>query len=234
MKESIERKEEIYMKVWIVEDDTVIASAIQKHMNAWGYECTYATEFNNIMGEFVKENPQLILMDISLPFYNGYHWCSEIRKISKVPIIFISSASDNMNIVMAINMGGDDFIAKPFDLSVLVAKVQALLRRTYDFNAGGELLEHNGVILNLSDTTLSYQGEKLELSKNEYRILQTLFENNGKVVSRDMLMQRLWETDCFVDDNTLTVNITRLRKKLANLGVENLIITKKGIGYMVG
>lgn len=181
----------------------------------------------------MKENPQLVLMDISLPFFNGYHWCSEIRKVSKVPIIFVSSASDNMNIVMAINMGGDDFIPKPFDLTVLVAKVQALLRRTYDFTSSSDVLEHKGILLNLSDATVTYKGEKVELTKNEYRILQVLFENNGKAVTRDSLMEKLWETDCFVDDNTLTVNITRLRKKIAGIGLDNLIITKKGIGYMV-
>lgn len=221
------------MKIWIVEDDIVIASAIEGHLNSWGYECTSAKDFQNIMGEFVRENPQLVLMDISLPFFNGYHWCSEIRKISKVPIIFISSASDNLNIVMAINMGGDDFIAKPFDLTVLLAKVQALLRRTYDFTSGSDVLEHNGILLNLSDVTLTYHGEKIDLTKNEYGILQILFENNGKAVSRDSLMERLWETDCFIDDNTLTVNVTRLRKKLAAIGLDNLIITKKGLGYMV-
>ncbi|MEG2017562.1 MAG: response regulator transcription factor [Clostridium sp.] len=221
------------MKIFIVEDDSVIAGAIEGHLNSWGYECSCAKDFQNILGEFVKENPQLVLMDISLPFFNGYHWCSEIRKVSKVPIIFVSSASDNMNIVMAINMGGDDFIPKPFDLTVLVAKVQALLRRTYDFTSSSDVLEHKGVLLNLSDATVTYKGEKVELTKNEYRILQVLFENNCKAVTRDSLMEKLWETDCFVDDNTLTVNVTRLRKKIAGIGLDNLIITKKGIGYMV-
>lgn len=221
------------MKILIVEDDSVIAKAMELHLNNWGYECRVVRDFQNIMVEFAKENPQLVLMDISLPFYSGYHWCSEIRKISKVPIIFISSASDNMNIVMAINMGGDDFIFKPFDLTILVAKVQAILRRTYDFTSNSDILEHRGVLLNLSDNTLIYKGEKTELTKNEYRIIQILLENNGTIVSRDRLMERLWETDCFVDDNTLTVNVTRLRKKLTNIGLEKFIITKKGVGYMV-
>ena len=221
------------MKILIVEDDAVIAKAIESHLNNWGYQCSVVRDFQNIMGEFAKENPQLVLMDISLPFYSGYHWCSEIRKISKVPIIFISSASDNMNIVMAINMGGDDFISKPFDLTILVAKVQAILRRTYDFTSNSDILEHRGALLNLADNTLTYKGEKAELTKNEYRIIQILLENNGRIVSRESLMERLWETDCFVDDNTLTVNVTRLRKKLANIGLEQFIITKKGVGYMV-
>ena len=172
-------------------------------------------------------------MDISLPFYNGYHWCSEIRRTSSVPILFISSASDNMNIVMAVNMGGDDFIAKPFDLDVMNAKVRALLRRTYDFNPLPELLEHRGVTLNPSDATFVYEGNRYDLTKNEYRILQILMENKGKIVSRDTLMQRLWETDFYVDENTLTVNINRLRKTLSGAGIENFITTKKGIGYLV-
>lgn len=221
------------MKVWIVEDDMVIAKSVQKYLCTWGFECTYTEDFQNILSEFIKVKPQLILMDISLPFFNGYHWCSEIRKVSQVPIIFISSASDNMNIVMAMNMGGDDFIAKPFDLTVLVAKIQALLRRTYDFNTISDIIEHKGVILNLTDASVSYKGEKLDLTKNEYRIMQVLMENKNKVVSRDKLMKRLWETDCFIDENTLTVNVTRVRKKLSIAGIEDFITTKRGMGYMV-
>ena len=159
--------------------------------------------------EFTSFDPHLVLVDIMLPFYNGYHWCSEIRKISNVPVIFISSASDNMNIVMAMNMGGDDFIAKPFDLNVLTAKIQAVLRRTYDMAGKIPVLEHKGAILNLNDTTLVYEDQKIDLSKNEFRILQTLMENKGKVVSRDTLMMRLWESDVYVEENTLTVNIAR-------------------------
>ncbi|WP_265445787.1 response regulator transcription factor [Acetivibrio straminisolvens] len=220
-------------KILIVEDDTTIANIIKEHLASWGMITRCVTDFGNVLSDFAGFSPHLVLIDISLPFYNGYHWCSEIRKISQVPIIFISSASDNMNIVMAINMGADDFIAKPFDLTVLVAKVQALLRRTYDFTYGTDVLEHKGVILNLSDCSLVYQGNKLDLTKNEHRILQVLLEQRGKVVSRDTLMYRLWETDDFVDENTLTVNMARLRKKLASVGIEEFIITKKGLGYMV-
>ena len=161
------------------------------------------------------------------------HWCAEIRKVSKVPIIFISSASDNMNIVMAMNMGGDDFITKPFDLGVLTAKVQAMLRRTYDFAGQSELLENRGAVLNIGSATLTYRGVRIDLSKNEFKILHMLMENRGKAVSREAIMARLWETDSFIDDNTLTVNVTRLRKKLEEAGLSDFIVTRKGLGYMV-
>ena len=220
-------------KIFLVEDDQVICSAIRQHTEAWGYEVKCAEDFKNIIPEFVRFEPQLVLLDISLPFFNGYHWCREIRKLSTVPIIFISSASDNMNIVMAVNMGGDDFLAKPFDLNVLNAKIQALFRRTYDFAGQSDLIEHKGAVLNKSDATLGFNGEKIELTKNEYRILLTLLERKGKIVSRETLMERLWETDSFVDENTLTVNMARLRKKLENAGLDGFIATKKGIGYIV-
>lgn len=220
-------------KILIVEDDLVIAKAIRAHLQSWGCEAQCAADFQNVLGNFAAFDPQLVLLDISLPFYNGYHWCGEIRKISKVPVIFISSASDNMNIVMAMNMGGDDFIAKPFDLEVLTAKVQALLRRTYDFGGQVGLLAHRGAILNTSDTTLTYEGQRIDLTKNDYKILQTLMENKGKAVSRDTLMLRLWETDSYVDENTLTVNVTRLRRKLEAAGLRDFITTKKGIGYLI-
>ncbi len=221
------------MKILIVEDDAVIAAAIQKHIQTWGMEAARVDDFSDVLGAFVREDPQLVLMDIALPFYNGYHWCQEIRRVSQVPVLFLSSASDNMNIVMAMNMGADDFIAKPFDLQVLTAKIQAMLRRAYAFNLSGRLLEHRGVLLNSDDGTVTYQGKKLELTKNEHRILQELLQNHGKVISREKLMQRLWETDSFVDENTLNVNIARLRKKLAGLGIEELIETRKGEGYCI-
>jgi DNA-binding response OmpR family regulator len=220
-------------KILIVEDDTIIAKAMKKHIETWGYEAEYVTDFKDVLSKFVSFQPQLVLLDISLPFYNGFYWCSEIRKVSKIPIIFISSASDNMNIVMAMNMGGDDFIAKPFDLSVLMAKVQAMLRRTYDFAGQSNLIEHKGAILNTSDATLTYNGEKIDLTKNDNRILQILMENKGKIVSRDSIMTKLWESDNYVDENTLTVNITRLRKKLETINLTDFILTKKGIGYII-
>ncbi len=221
------------MKLFLVEDDAVIAGAVQKHLEAWGYQCVCARDFQNVAGEFAQLSPQLVILDITLPYFNGYHWCTEIRKLSKVPILFLSSAADNMNIVMAMNMGGDDFIAKPFDLSVLVAKVQALLRLSYDFSVPGDVLTCGDVVLRLGDGVAVRGERQVELSRNELRILQVLFTNKGKAVSRETLMQRLWETDLFVDTNTLTVNINRLRRRLEELGCEGLIKTKKGVGYMV-
>ncbi len=221
-------------RIFIVEDDRVIAQAVKRHIESWGCEARVVTDFRNVLKEFVVFDAHLVLMDISLPFFNGYHWCREIRKISKVPVIFISSASDNMNIVMAMDMGGDDFIAKPFDLQVLTAKVQAVLRRAYEFSGAQPLLEHRGAILNLADASLTYDGRRLELTKNDFRILQTLMEHPGEVVSRESMMLRLWETDCFVDDNTLTVSVTRLRKKLEAVGLEDFILTRKGAGYQLG
>lgn len=220
-------------RILIIEDDMTIAKTLKNSLETWDYQAEYIMDFKNVLTEFAAFNPQIVLLDISLPFYNGYHWCSEIRKISKVPIIFISSASDNMNIVMAITQGGDDFIAKPFDLNVIIVKIQALLRRTYEFAGQTNLLEHNGAILNLSDATLTYQSEKIDVTKNEFKILHILMENKGKAITRDILMTRLWETDSFVDDNTLSVNVNRLRKKLEDAGLADFIKTKKGIGYMI-
>ena len=218
----------------MVEDDEIIARSIREHLQAWNYDVCCVEDFSNVVAEFVRFDPQLVLMDITLPFFNGYHWCSEIRKISKVPVIFLSSAADNMNIVMAVNMGADDFIPKPFDLEVLTVKIQAMLRRSYDFAGTGSMLEHKGAILNLNETTLTYQEQKIELTKNEFRILEILMENKEKVVSRETLMTKLWESDNYVDENTLSVNVNRLRKKLEALGLEEIILTKKGIGYRLG
>lgn len=220
-------------KILIVEDDKTIANTVKKHVETWGYQAYATQNFQNVMEDFAREHPQLVILDITLPFYNGYHWCSEIRKVSKVPILFLSSAADNMNIIMAMQMGGDDFVAKPFDLTVLTAKIQALLRRSYDFAGQTRIMEHCGVILNLADATLLYEGETLELSKNEYRIILTLLERTGSVVSRETLMEKLWATDSFVDENTLTVNVARLRKRLAGIGLSDFIETRKGLGYMI-
>lgn len=221
-------------RILIVEDDEIIARSIQEHLRAWNYEVYRIQDFSQVMAEFAAVQPQLVLMDITLPFFNGYHWCSEIRKVSQVPVVFLSSASDNMNIVMAVNMGADDFIAKPFDMDVLTVKIQALLRRSYDFAGTSSILEHKGVMLNITEATLTYQEEKIELTKNDLKILQVLMENKEKVVSRDTLMTKLWESDDYVDENTLSVNVNRLRKKLESIGIEEFIITKKGIGYRLG
>ncbi len=227
-----ERHTDMY-KILIIEDDAVISEQVSRYLARWGYETACAEDFENILPQFVSFAPQLVLLDIGLPFYNGYYWCGEIRKVSQVPVVFVSSASDNMNIVMAMNMGGDDFIVKPFDLEVLLAKVQAILRRTYAFQNQSAVMEHRNVILNLADMSLLYQGTKLELSKNEFRILQLLYENAGRTVSRETIMKRLWDNECFVDDNTLTVNMNRLRRKLEEAGIQDFIATKKGVGYQL-
>lgn len=221
-------------RIFLVEDDETIARLIKKHLEKWEYEVSTVQDFGNVLGEFAVCDPQLVLLDIRLPFYNGHYWCTQIRQVSKVPIIFLSSVSDNMNIVMAMNMGADDFIPKPFDLEVLTAKVQALLRRSYNFAGSSSMLEHKGMLLNLSDATLLYQEQKVELTKNELKILQTLIENKTQVVKRETLMTRLWESDMYVDENTLSVNVNRLRKKLTSIGLEDSILTKKGIGYQIG
>lgn len=220
-------------KMLIVEDDPTIADEVAAQIEPWGIEAKKADDLRNVMQVFAKFQPHIVLLDISLPFFNGYHWCEQIRAVSKVPVIFISSASDNMNIVMAMNLGADDFVSKPFDMNVLTAKVRALLRRTYDFGASVPLLEHKGAILNTGDGSLSVNGEKVSLSKNEYRILLCLMENKGKTVSREKLMERLWQTDQFIDENTLTVNVNRLRKKLDAAGLADFIETKFGVGYIV-
>lgn len=220
-------------KILIVEDDETITGGLKTHLEKWNYQTECMTDFKDVMGKFLEFEPQLVLLDIVLPFFNGFHWCQEIRKISKVPIIFLSSVNDNMNIVMAMNMGGDEFIEKPFDLNVVTAKVQAVLRRTYEFRGTADIMEWNGAILNLADATVLYQDQKQELTKNEFKILQMLLENTGKIVSRESIMTRLWDSNEFIDDNTLTVNVARLRKKMEQIGLGGKIITKKGIGYMV-
>ena len=230
----MEQREGITMyRIFIVEDDEIISEVLKKNLSSWGYDVSCAEDFSNIIQEFVRRDPQLVLLDLKLPFYNGFHWCEEIRKISQGPVLFLSSAADNMNMVMAMSRGADDFIAKPFDLDVLAAKVQAVLRRTYAFGQNSSLLEHNGVVLNPGNGTISANGQQADLTKNELKILQILFEHQGRVVSRDAIMTKLWESDSFVDDNTLTVNITRIRRKLESLGIRDFIVTKKGLGYMV-
>lgn len=220
-------------RIFIVEDDAAIAAALQKHLTTWGFDVRCAEDFRNVLSECTAFDPQLVLLDITLPFYNGYHWCQELRRVSNVPVVFLSSASDNMNIVMAMNMGADDFIAKPFDRNVLMAKVQALLRRAYDFTVQPPVPVCRGARLRTDIQKLEYGGAAVDLTKNEYRILLCLMERAGQVVSREKLMQTLWETDSFVDENTLTVNVNRLRRKLASAGLEDFITTRHGVGYLV-
>ena len=212
-------------KILIVEDDRVIADKMKEHLEKWDYEVACVQDFKRVQEEYTAFDPQLVIMDIIL--------CTQIRQISSVPILFLSSANDNMNIVMAMNMGGDDFVEKPFDLNVLTAKIQALLRRAYSCTGQLNVLEYRDVILNLNDAAVTFHGERMELTKNDFKILQILMENAGKIVKRDRIMERLWESDEFIDDNTLTVNMTRLRKKLESIGICDFIATKKGIGYVI-
>ena len=218
-------------KILLVEDDEVIRQQVKKMREQWGYEVVLVEDFMEVLSIFVKVEPHLVLMDIGLPLFNGYHWCQEIRKVSKVPIMFLSSRDQAMDIVMAINMGGDDFVTKPFDQNDLLAKIQGLLRRSYEFGKDQSLLEYMGVILNLKAMDLVYQGEVVSLTKNEFQILQVLFERSGNIVSREDLMKELWNSDFFIDDNTLSVNVARLRKKLEAVGLKDFIETKKGVGY---
>lgn len=220
-------------KVFIAEDDDGIANAIIRRLSEWEFEVRRADNYRDVLSEFAEYEPHIVLLDILLPFFNGFYWCGEIRRTSKCPIMFISSAADNMNIVTAMTMGADDFIAKPFDLGVLVAKIQALLRRSYDFAADIGTIEVRGAVLNTGDATLTFNGEKIDLTKNEYRILETLFESRGKLVSRETLMNKLWETDSYVDENALSVNVMRLRKKLEQAGLSDFIVTKVGRGYII-
>jgi DNA-binding response OmpR family regulator len=222
-------------KIMLVEDDKNISKLIKKSIEAWDFNCAVVSDFENVVDEFIKLEPHLVLMDINLPTYNGFYWCEKIRKLSKVPIIFISSRSTNMDIVMAVNMGGDDYIIKPFSTEVLIAKMSALLRRTYSYYAQTDLevIEHNGAILNLKDSTFSWNENVIELTKNEFKIIYILMKNHGAIISRDKLMKELWEDENFVDDNTLTVNINRLRKKLKEMGLDNFVETKKNQGYIV-
>lgn len=220
-------------KIMIVEDDHTIATLLAEHLRRWGYEAYFCLRFEDVLSEFVRLSPHLVILDISLPFFNGYHWCGKIRKVSTVPILFLSSHGASMDQVMAMSMGGDGYITKPFDLAVASAKIGALLRRAYDFTGGQSLLEHRGAVLDIGASALLYGDARLELTKNENRILQLLLERKGATVSRDALMHRLWDSDCFVDDNTLTVNVARLRKKLEDLGLRDFILTQRGEGYRV-
>ncbi len=220
-------------RIFLVEDDFALAQELQKQLERCGYETRAVSDFHAVLKEVDEYDPHLVLMDIMLPFQSGYYWTAEIRKTSSVPIVFLSSASDGMNIVMAINMGGDDFIPKPVEPMVLCAKVQAVIRRSYELNSSNAVMEFGGATLNLNDSTLSLGDVKLELTKNEFRILSTLLESRGKIVSREALMLRLWNDDCYVEENTLTVNVTRLRHKLESLGLQDMITTKPGRGYMI-
>ena len=218
-------------KIFLVEDDKTISQLVAKNLTNWGYQVQEVKDFQTILKLIDDFQPHLIILDFSLPFFNGYYWCQEIRKTSRVPIMFLSSHDQPMDIVMAINMGADDFVTKPFEMTVLLAKIQGLLRRTYDFVGEQSLLWFEQVALDLKTMQVSYTEAVEELTRNEFQILRVLFEHGKEVVSREALMRELWNSDIFVDDNTLSVNIARLRKKLTELGLPDLIATKKGVGY---
>lgn len=222
-------------KILIIEDDNIIAERLTEELSKWGYDTRTVGDFGNILKCFAEFSPDMVLLDISLPFYDGYYWCRSIREVSGVPIIFMSGAGDNMNIVMAMNMGADDFIVKPFNMDVMVAKVQALIRRTYEFSPAlnSAVIEHGGILLNMTDASLSFEGRKIGLTKNEYMILEILMRNKGRIISREDIMTKLWEDETFIDENTLTVNMSRLRRKLADENISDLIKTKKGMGYII-
>jgi len=221
-------------KILIVEDDKALCNNIKEGISKWGFDGIIIEKFDDILQEFAKHNPHLVIMDINLPYYDGFYWCRKIRDISKVPIIFLSSRDTNMDIVMAVSMGGDDYVTKPFSMDILLAKIQALIRRTYTYGQEDfQLIECDGAILDLKDGTITYNGEKLELTKNEFKILQLLMRNKGKIVPRDKIMRVLWESEYFISENTLTVNVNRLRKKLEDIGLKDFIVTKKSQGYMI-
>ena len=221
-------------KILIVEDDKALCNNIKESISKWNFEGIAVQNFEDILKEFVKHNPHLVIMDINLPYFDGFYWCKKIRDISRVPIIFLSSRDSNMDIVMAVNMGGDDYVTKPFSMDILLAKMQALIRRAYSYGQVDEqIIDCNGVILNINDGTLTYNEKKIELTKNEFKILQLLMKNKGKIVSRDKIMRVLWESEYFISENTLTVNVNRLRSKLEDIGLKDLIVTKKSQGYMI-
>ncbi|MEI5994705.1 two-component system response regulator SapR [Candidatus Enterococcus mansonii] len=221
-------------KIMIIEDETTIRELISEELQRWQFETFGTTNFNNVLEDFQKEDPQLVLLDINLPVFDGYYWCQKIREASKIPIIFISSRNTNMDMIMAMNMGADDFVTKPFQLDVLIAKINALLRRSYNYSeVGSEVMSHNGITLNVDNGSMEINGEVIDLSKNEYRLLYILIKKHGKILTREKLLRALWEDERFVDDNTLTVNINRLRKKIEQAGLDGYIETKVGQGYIV-
>ena len=221
-------------KILIVEDDKSLCNNIKEEISKWGFETASIENFENILEEFAKYKPHLVIMDINLPYFDGFYWCKKTRDMSKVPIIFLSSRDSNMDIIMAVNMGGDDFVTKPFSIDILVAKIQAILRRAYSYGESeGQIIECEGAILNMNNGTLVYNNKKVELTKNEFRILQLLMKNKGKIVSRDRIMRVLWESEYFIGENTLTVNVNRLRRKLEDIGLKDFILTKRSQGYVI-
>ena len=216
-------------RIFIVEDDAAIAGVIRRHLEGWGYTVRCAERFDDVLSEFAAFDPHLVLLDISLPFFNGYHWCQEIRRVSKAPILFLTSASDNVNVVMAMQLGGDDLLAKPFDLQVLSAKVQALLRRAYDFGPSSHLLSCGAAVLNVSDGTLDAHGQRVELTYKEYELLRLFLSHPGMAFTRDQLFNEIWGMDYCGETRTVDMHIRTLRQKLGSCG--SMIQTVRNVGY---
>lgn len=220
--------------IMLVEDDEALCAQISEGLKKWGFNGISTRNFENIIEDFNRIKPQLVIMDVNLPSFDGFHWCRKIRELSKVPVVFLSSRDTNMDIIMAVNTGADDYITKPFSMQVLIAKLQAIIRRTYDYASSGfEYMEYKGLVLNTADGTISVDNKKAELTRNEFKILTLLMNNKGRVVTRESIMQLLWDNDEYVNDNTLTANINRLRTKLADMGQADFICTKKGLGYII-
>lgn len=222
------------MKIMIVEDDETVRELVSENLQKWGFETIEVTDFKNVLTIFEEKQPHLVLLDINLPVFDGYYWVQKIREISKAPVIFISSRDTNADSIMSMNMGGDDYVTKPFSTDILIAKVNALLRRTYDYSkSDSSMITHGGLTLNMENSTLNIDSTSVELSKNEFQLLLILMKNQGKIVSREKLLRALWDDERFVDDNTLTVNINRLRKKIEGAGIASYIETKVGQGYII-
>lgn len=220
-------------KIIIVEDDEIIREELQSFLGRYGYEVVVPRELENIVEFILKENSDLVLLDINLPIYDGYYICREIRKKSEVPIIIVTSRDSDMDELMSMNLGADDFVTKPYNTQILLARIAALLKRSNNKTTSNNILNYKNLQLNLSNAKITCNNKEAELTKNEVKILSYLMNHQGQIVSRDLLMEYLWSTDYFVEDSTLTVNITRLRKKLEEIGIENVIETRRGLGYIM-
>lgn len=218
--------------IFIVEDDVKIRNELTKLLQKYGYECFSSDDFFHMTEAVLKQNPQLVLLDINLPVYDGYYICREIRRQSQIPIIIVTSRDSEADELMSMNLGADDFVTKPYNTQILLARIASVLKRAYPSEPANTLF-HRGLELDLSKSTVRFQGKEVELTKNELRILRLLIRNKGRIIPRDEIMNDLWQSEEFVDDNTLTVNINRLRKKLESIGIEDYLITKRGQGYLV-
>ena len=218
----------------VVEDEEIIRQLIMEELEKWQFETYGTTDFNQVFTDFEQEEPQLVLLDINLPVFDGYYWCQKIREVSKVPKIYLSSTNTNIDMIMAMNMGSDDFVNNRFQIDVLIAKINALLRRSYNYaELSSEMMSHNGITLNVDNGSMEINGEIIDLSKNEYRLLFILMKQHGKILSREKLLRALWDDERFVDDNTLTVNINRLSRKMEQAGINGYIEKNVGQGYIV-